>query len=652
MERNNFPSCICCNPLFKETLLQLTRRQLLLGTATLTAAVLMGNGAAQADTEESNKLPESVTVYVAKTIITMEPEQPRATAVAVKGDRILAVGSLASVKSELDQGGYTYTIDATFDDKVIIPGLLEQHLHPLLGALTMAVEVISIEDWDVPGKFSAGVQDPETYKSRLKEAVANMADSDPNETLFTWGYHHYFHGKIYRPQLDEISETRPIVTWHRSCHEFILNTAALDKYGVTEADLEGHGLASEQASWEDGHFYEKGMEIIIPFIGAELISVERLQTGVDILKAYLLSKGVTMICEPGTQMNCEIQRFWEASLNADDAKFRTYFIPDGRVLYDKYKDNLDQLVPATEEFVKWGKGKVQWLPNQVKLFSDGAIFSQLMQLKEPYLDYEETGHEGEWIAIPKDYKKAFKIYWDADYQIHTHVNGDKGLQVVVKNLEERVNANPREDHRFTVVHFAVSTERQVKRLGKLGAIVSANPYYVSSLADRYSEIGLGPERAQSMVRLKSVVDQGMSISLHSDMPMAPADPLFLAWCAANRIILPEKIDETTGKPVTACPEQKISVEKALSAVTIEAAYSWRMEDEIGSIKPGKIANLTILKKDPFEVKPEKLKDIKVWGTVFEGEVCQAPKEVKRSPSRVSAIQSKVSELKSMAETRG
>lgn len=652
MKPNHFPSCVCCNPLFQEVLLGLTRRKFLLGTASFSAAVLMGNGSkdaveAQTDairilTNDPNSVENvapSATIYVAKTILTMEAENPRATAVAVVGDRIRAVGSLDSVIAKLGQ--HLYTIDRTFADQVIVPGLIEQHLHPLLGALTMAVEVIAIEAWNVPGKFSKAALNQEEYIARLQEALVKMKGADPSETLFTWGYHHYFHGQIYRPQLDKISPDRPLVIWHRSCHEFILNTAALKKYGVTEAALQGHGESSKQAIWADGHFYEKGMELLIPFIAKDMATPKRLQAGVNILKTYLHAKGVTTICEPGTQLNRQIHEFWETSLNTDDAVFRTYFIPDGRSLYEKYKNNLPELVPATQAFLKWGRGKVQWLPNQVKLFADGAIFSQLMQVQQPYLD----GHKGEWIAIPEDYQKAFKLYWDAGYQIHTHVNGDAGLEVIVNVLDERIKANPRQDHRFTVVHFAVSTEDQVSRLGRLGAIISANPYYVTSLADSYSKIGLGAERADSMVRLKSVVNNGMSISLHSDMPMAPADPLFLAWCAVNRTTVSGRI---------AAPEQRITVEKALRAVTIQAAYSLRLENEIGSIKSGKKADFTILAQDPLTVAPTALKDIPIWGVVFEGKVSPAPTIVaNRETSTTSvAIESHQLELAAVATTRG
>ncbi len=249
-----------------------------------------------------------------------------------------------------------------------------------------------------------------------------------------------------------------------------------------------------------------------------------------------------------------------------------------------------------------------------------------MQLQDPYLD----GHEGEWIAEPEDYKAAFRLYWEGGYQINTHVNGDEGLWVVVETLAENMETYLRQDHKFTVVHFAVSTKEQVKALGKMGAIITANPYYVHALADKYSESGLDPARADNMVRLGSVAEEGMVIGLHSDMSMAPADPLFLAWCAAKRITTSED-----GR--IAAPEQCISVERALSAVTIESAYCLGLEDEIGSIKPNKKANFTILEADPLpdseKVESDSapaLKDIPIWGCVFEGQKFKAPEDTSQS----------------------
>lgn len=112
-----------------------------------------------------------------------------------------------------------------------------------------------------------------------------------------------------------------------------------------------------------------------------------------------------------------------------------------------------------------------------------------------------------------------------------------------------------------------------------------------------------------MTRLGSCVRAGIPVSLHSDMPIGPARPLFNAWAAVNRRTVSGRV---------AGPEQRLTVEQALRAVTIEAARSWRMEDEMGSLAPGKLANLTVLEADPLEADPAALKDIPVWGLMFEG----------------------------------
>ncbi len=553
---------------------------------------------------------ETITIYTAKTILTMEPTNPRATAVAVRGKRILAVGSLEEVQAAL--GDLESTVDERFADKVMIAGLIEQHLHPILGALTLAVEVIAPEDWVLPRVTWAKASNAEEYMTRLKAAVAKV--QDPDEIFFTWGYHQYFHGSLDRKVLDAVSGTRPIAVWHRSCHEFYLNTPALERFGITAESLAGHGQASEQASFEKGHFYEKGLELVVGPVLEAMATKERLLFGLEQMIEYLHQGGVTNICEPGAIVTPKLFKLYQQVLGADDVPFNSYFIADGRTAYDKYREE-GALREVEKSIAAAPEGKVSFFAGQVKLFADGAIISQLMQMKDGYLD----GHEGQWIASPEDIAAACKLFWDAGYQIHTHVNGDLGLEVLLDSLERCMRENPRYDHRCVIVHFANSTEEQVARIARLGAIVSANPYYVTGFSDKYGEVGLGPERADAMVRSGSVVKRGIPYSFHSDLPMAPSIPLFLAWCGANRI---------TPSGRVAGPEQRIAVEDALKAVTSEAAWSWRRENEIGSIAPGKLANFTILEQDPLAVDPLKLKDVPVWGTVFEGRIFPIPQDVK------------------------
>ncbi|WBU28585.1 amidohydrolase [Rhodopseudomonas palustris] len=617
--------CIACNPAFQFAFRSLSlpsRRKVLKGAVALSAGVpfvaeAVVSNSAKADGGINARLASGlggdqaagaappVTIFTAKKFITMERGTPEATAVAVAGKRIVAAGSLDEVKTAV--GSRPFTLDETFASKIVMPGLIDQHLHPVLGALTLAVEVIAPEDWVLPGGTHKAAGSADAYQARLKAADAKLAK--PDAWLLTWGYHALWHGKLDRAALDAINPTRPIAVWHRSCHEFYLNTPALAALGITEAMTQNQGQASEQSNWREGHFWEGGLNLMMTPMLKVLATPERLAFGLKQMVSYLHANGVTAYMEPGALYTLDMWKLYELILGAPDTPMYATFIADGRGIVDRV--GLDGALDAVEQQIAVAPEapgrKLMFFPGQIKLFADGAIISQLMQMKDGYLD----GHQGEWIIPPDELERRARLFWNAGYQIHTHVNGDLGLEKLLDILEKLNAEHPRADHRSVIVHFANSTEDQVGRIKRLGALVSANPYYTTGFADKYSAVGLGPERADAMVRAKSVLDQGVPLSYHSDLPMAPSAPLYLAWCGVNRL---------TPSGRVAGPEQRVSVDAALRAVTIEAAYSWRHEDQLGSIAPGKIANFTVLEQDPYAVPPEQLKDVPIWGTVFEGRV--------------------------------
>ena len=148
-----------------------------------------------------------------------------------------------------------------------------------------------------------------------------------------------------------------------------------------------------------------------------------------------------------------------------------------------------------------------------------------------------------------------------------------------------------------------------KQMAELGIEASVNPYYLWALADKYATNGLGPKRAENLVAMKLLTDENIPLSFHSDFSMAPAEPLTLAWTAVNR---------QTSQGSKFSQDQRISVFDALKAITIDAARALNLENEIGSLKKGKIANFTILEENPFKVNPIAIKDIKVVGIVYKG----------------------------------
>ena len=548
-------------------------------------------------------------MYAAGTFVTMEPGFPEVESVAVRDGRIVAVGPKAEVLAGL--GDSAVVIDERFADQVVMPGFIDQHLHPILGATTLATEVISTESWILPDRIFAAATTPEAYRTRLQEADHALVDAD--EWLFSWGYHELWHGPLDRSILDEISATRPIGVWQRSCHEWFLNTAGIERLEITEADVVGHGAASAMVDLVAGHWWEAGLfTLLFPKLAGVFLTTARLTRGLRQLVAYLHQNGVTAFNEPGIVWGVEPFDLYQEILGADDTPMLSTFLVDARSQADAGMDPNDAVADAERQVAIAPEGKVSLVADQVKLFADGATISQLMQMRDGYVD--ENGapdpvHVGEWLMTPDVLGRFARVYWDAGWQLHIHVNGDLGLDVVLDVLESCMVAQPRADHRTVIVHFANSTEEQVDRIARLGAIVSANPYYPSGFADKYAERGLGPERADSMVRSASVLARSIPLSFHSDLPMGPADPLKLVWCAVNRLTQSGRV---------AGPEQRISIDAALRAVTIGAAHSWRREHDLGSIAPGKIANFTVLAEDPRLLEPTELDTIPVLGTVFEG----------------------------------
>jgi predicted amidohydrolase YtcJ len=575
--------------------------------AALVALFPSGQTAAQTggtlqDLSGALSAPQSIMIYPAREIITLDPAKPNANAVAVLGNRILAVGSLEELKSAA--GTQPYTVNNTFANEVIVPGFIAQHDHPLLAAFTMTSDIIAIEDWVLPQGTSKAAKNHADYIQRLTEA--NARKTDPNELLLTWGYHHYFHGALKKAELDAISATRPIIVWHRSGHEFYLNSAAERKYGVTKA---WHDKLSDtqkkQSDFANGHYWEQGWFAVGPLTIKDIATPQRVKAGLEFVENYFHANGVTLGSEPGGVAVKAVQDAQNAVMSDSASPFRFYFIADGKSITGKFSD--DKVDEETAKLLTWGQGMTAYLPKQVKLFADGAIFSQAMQVRDGYKD----GHKGEWMMDPDFFARTMRVYWDAGYQLHIHVNGDAGLDMVLEQLELNMRRKPRTDHRTVIIHFAVSRAEQVAKIKRLGAIVSGNPYYPVALADNYRSNGLDPKRADNMVRMGDVERAGISYSFHSDMPMAPGQPLLLMWSAVNRI---------TNEGNLRGKDQRVSRLGALKAVTLDAAYSLQLEKEVGSIVPGKLANFTILAENPVTSDPMKIKDINVWGTVHEGRV--------------------------------
>jgi predicted amidohydrolase YtcJ len=567
-----------------------------------------------------------LTIFTARRIHTMDDSLPEATAVAVSEGRIIAVGDLDSMQVWCEHR--EVTVDHQFADKILFPGLIDNHIHPFLGALLMPTEHIAPEPWrQADGSIRPSARTPEDYRTLLLARAAEHTDK--TQLFVTFGYQRALHGLYDRAVLDALFPDQPVLLIQRSFHEHTLNSMALKHLGISEEAVKKH----PQANWETGQFIENGIRLVLVKLMPLFLTPEWYNMGLNQTVRLMQQGGITTAADMlfGTiNPDYELAAL-DAVLEKGGAPIRIVNVCDPRSMAARTKSNNANKAQTQVDFaaaiepmqalLERATPKI-WFSKAVKLFADGAMFSQLMQMNPPgYTD----GHQGEWLMPPDVLADAVRTFWRAGWQIHVHVNGDGGMDAVLAALQAAQNEMPRFDHRFYMHHVGYHSAAQTDRIAALGAHASVNPYFLHALGDDYARIGLGPERASQITRCGSLVRAGVKVSFHSDFMMAPPEPLLLAWCAATR--------KTFSGEVMA-PKERLTLHQALRGITIDAAWALRLEHEIGSIVAGKRADFCVLDSDPYELGADSLKDVCVVGTVFEGTPHLLPTPV---PSSIASV---------------
>ncbi|MCB0918667.1 MAG: amidohydrolase family protein [Actinobacteria bacterium] len=542
-----------------------------------------------------------ITVYRARLIHTLDNQLPTATAVAVRDGRILGVGTtVEELQPWLDTD--SHEVDERYADQVLVPGFIDPHLHPMLPALLMQFPFIAPERWQLPTGDFPGVTDPDGYWAALTAAFARHDSDDP---FITWGYSAWFHGPMARAALDErLSADHPVVVWDRSFHAVFVNSAGLKWLGISgPADLPDLPGVAEQVDLEKGHFFEGGLAAFFPKVQQVYGTAERVSAGFQRFAEMVRAAGVTTVADmalgilaaPELELALQQQNFEDPAVG-----FRVVAVPNETSFLQEGVDP-EAALGRVESMVEQTQGRNVEVSRHFKLFADGAFFSQGFRLCSPgYLD----GHEGEWVAPPAMTTNFAHTFWDAGYQLHVHVNGDDGARFCLDLAAECFERQPRLDHRFTLEHWGFATEEQNRRAAALGCQVSMQPNYTHVLGDVYRG-SLGADRVARLSGAGTAVSHGLPLALHSDCPMAPIDPIGLMRTAVTRRTLAGNV---VGAGECLTPEQ------ALRAVTIDAAWILRMEDELGSVRAGKRADFTVLDQDPLQ----HLDTVSVVGSVFAG----------------------------------
>lgn len=530
------------------------------------------------------------TIYAGGDIVTVNDARPTAEAVAVKGGKIVAVGSRADVENA-HRGEATQLVD--LGGRTLAPGFIDGHAHFLgFGSQAVGANLLAPPD--------GTVNTIDDLVAKLQE-FARGPDVGRTGWIFGLGYDDALLGRHpTRDDLDRVSKDIPVIAVHISGHFSAMNSAGLAKVGYTAAtkDPEGGVIRRREGSKEPNGVLEElaSIPIMIPAINA--------QKPED--KDYFLKKGLELAKSYGYTTTNEGRAFGFQHADLVDAAKRGLLDIDV-LSYIDYTDR--QLIPSPISLAYDGRYRIAGL----KITLDGSPQGRTAWRTIPYLippDGQKAGYKG-YPAIPdtKQIEALFDEAYQKKWPVKVHANGDAAVDQMIaamKPVHAKFGAG---DRRHVLIHGQfVRRGDQLDALKELQVIASLFPMHTFYWGDWYDRI-IGPELAQQISPIKTALNKGLKVTSHTDAPVALPNLMQVMWATVNRT-------SRSGKVMGA--DERLTPLEALKAITIWGAYQHFEEATKGSIEPGKLADFVILDKNPLTVDPMTINQVVVLETIKEG----------------------------------
>lgn len=540
-------------------------------------------------------------LYFGGPILTMEDEQPRVEAVAVKEGRIVFAGSMAEAGVLADAG----TVRADLKGRTMLPGFVDAHGHVfLIGLQALSANMLAPPDGEVT--------DIASLQEKLREWMAdNQEQIEANNLILGFGYDDAQLAEQRHPtrdELDAVSADIPVVIIHQSSHLGVLNSAALEAAGITAAtpNPDGGVIRRRDGSnepngvLEENAFFAAAFGLIGDLGGARGEAMFR--AGTELIVQY----GYTT-AQDGRSMPAQIKAMRTVA-DAGDLEIDVVSYPDVLVARDLIKTQVSRDYES------------RFRIGGAKLTIDGSPQGFTAWRDRPYYNPPE-GYEDGWRGYPAitEEQAIEAIGWafENNIQILTHANGEAASDLLIKAVGQAEEKYGPGDRRPVLIHGQFLREDQVDAYKRLGVFPSLFPMHTFYWGDWHRERTVGPELVKNISPTGWVRERGMMFSTHHDAPVALPDSMRVLSATVTRV-------SRTGKPIG--PDQRVDVETALKAMTIWPAWQHFEEDRKGSIKEGKLADFVILSEDPTAVAPEVLDEIKVLETVKEGETVYKAEE--------------------------
>jgi len=525
-------------------------------------------------------------------IWTGNTEQPFAEAMAVSGDTILAIGSKGEVMKHKSGPGTYIDLGGRF----VAPGFIDSHLHLLQGGSNLAS--VQLRD----------ASTPEEFIKRIKEFAATQKPG-------TWILGGDWDGMgweslPHRNWIDSVTPDNPVFVSRLDGHMALANSLAMKLGGVDRRvkNVAGGMIERDGRGEPTGIFKDNAMDLISVKIPDP--TEEEVDRALVAAMKYLASNGVTSA------------HVVDGAAYADGlARVRANGEQITRIYYLKTISRWHEL---KEQIETGGRGDKWISTGGVKGFIDGSLGSHTAAFFEPYTDLQTD--TGLLVNSEEDLYRWISESDKAGLQVVIHAIGDRAINLLLNIYERVAGENGERDRRFRIEHSQHIAPGDIKRYAELKVIASMQPYHAID-DGRWAEEYIGPERIKTTYAFRSLIDSGATLAFGSDWFVAPATPLEGIYGAVTRRTLDGR------NPEGWVPEEKITVEEALKAYTVNAAYASFEEDIKGSLEPGKLADFVVLDRDITSIDPVEIWDMKVWQTWVGGKKVFDRMENKYSKAR-------------------
>src|SRR3954463_4781022 len=529
--------------------------------------------------------PSATLVVINAAVYTVDKQHSNAEAVAVIGDRIVAVGSRAEI--DLWRGPETKVIDA--GGKLLLPGFNDAHVHFIQGGAQL--EQVQLTDAATPEEFATRIAAQVKKTPKGEWILGGRWDETkwPKPDLPT------------KELVDSVTGNIPIFVDRYDGHEALANSAAMKLAGVNAKtpDIPGGVITRDVNGNPTGIFKDAAMPLIYKAI-VPMTHEQRLRAARGALK-HAASLGVTSV----QHMNPEFADVAAYSELAEKGELtaRIYAVPMETDWRDQAKVGIRHA---------WGSSYLRL--GAVKGYADGSLGSRTAYMFEPFIDdAANSGLLSDEMHPPSAMRDRLMQADAAGLQLRVHAIGDRAISMMLDIFADIEKEHGYHDQRFAIEHAQHMAHKDFERFAKLHVIASIQPYHAID-DGRWAEGRLGHERARYSYAWRSFLDQGVTLAFGTDWPVAPLDPMVGLYAAVPRATLDGK------NPGGWIPEEKITLPEAVAAYTMGAAFAEFQDSENGSITPGKLADMIILSDNIFDLKPEAIRNVKVKTTIVGGKV--------------------------------